>query len=95
MNKKVLISIVVVVAIGIIVSVIGLFHFLSKRPQSKEYLLAVSKGTFYRISSDGREIKELGESMNGEVHVYSFSPDGKKILFGIRPFGNPQPTSLW
>ena len=94
-NKKVLISIVVVVAIGIIVSVIGLFHFLSKRPQSKEYLLAVSKGTFYRISSDGREIKELGESMNGEVHVYSFSPDGKKILFGIRPFGNPQPTSLW
>jgi hypothetical protein len=53
-NKKVLISIVVVVAIGIIVSVIGLFHFLSKRPQSKEYLLAVSKGTFYRISLDGR-----------------------------------------
>jgi len=52
-NKKVLISILVVV-IGIIVSVIGLFHFLSKRPQSKEYLLAVSKGTFYRISSDGR-----------------------------------------
>ena len=94
-NKKVLISIVVVVAIGIIVSTIGLFHFLSKRPQSKEYLLAVSKGTFYRISSDGREIKELGESMNGEVHVYSFSPDGKKILFGIRPFDNPQPTSLW
>jgi len=52
-NKKVLISILVVV-IGIIVSVIGLFHFLSKRPQSKEYLLAVSKGTFYRISFDGR-----------------------------------------
>jgi Tol biopolymer transport system component len=95
MNKKVLIGILVVVAIGIIVSVIGLFHFLSKRPQSKEYLLAVSKGTFYRISSDGREIKELGESMGGEVRVYSFSPDGKKILFGIHPFGNPQSTSLW
>jgi len=95
MNKKVLIGILVVVAIGIIVSIIGLFHFLSKGPQSKEYLLAVSNGTFYRISSDGREIKELGESMNGEVHVYSFSPDGKKILFGIHPFGNPQLTSLW
>jgi Tol biopolymer transport system component len=95
MNKKVLIGILVVVAIGIIVSVIGLFHFLSKRSQSKEYLLAVSKGTFYRISSDGREIKELGESVDGEVRVYSFSPDGKKILFGIHPFGNPQPTSLW
>ncbi len=95
MSKKTLISILVVVAIGIIISVIGLFHFLSKRPQSKEYLLAVSKGTFYRISSDGREIKELGESMNGEVHVYSFSPDGKKILFGIHPFGNPELTSLW
>jgi Tol biopolymer transport system component len=94
MNKKVLIGILVVV-VGIILSIIGLFHFLSKGPQSKEYLLAVSKGTFYRISSDGREIKELGESMDGEVHVYSFSPDGKKILFGLYPFSNPQLTSLW
>ncbi|NCO28850.1 MAG: hypothetical protein GW894_06380, partial [Caldiserica bacterium] len=94
MNKKTLFGILVVVA-GIILSIIGLLHFLSKGPQSKEYLLAVSKGTFNRISSDGREIKELGESMDGEVRVYSFSPDGKKILFGIHPFGNPQPTSLW
>ena len=77
------------------ISVIGLTYFLSRANQSKEYLLAVSKGTFYRISSDGREIKELGESVDGEVRVYSFSPDGKKILFGIHPFGNPQPTSLW
>jgi len=94
MNKKTLFGILVVVA-GIILSIIGLLHFLSKGPQSKEYLLAVSKGTFNRISSDGREIKELGESMGGEVRVYSFSPDGKKILFGIHPFGNPQSTSLW
>jgi len=94
MNKKILIGILVVVA-GIILSTIGLLHFLSRGSQSKEYLLAVSKGTFYRISSDGREIKELGESMDGEVRVYSFSPDGRGILFGIHPFGNPEPTSLW
>lgn len=51
MNKKVLIGILVVV-VGI--SAIGLLHFLSKGPQSKEYLLADSKGAFYRISFDGR-----------------------------------------
>ena len=91
MNKKVLISILVVV-VGI--SAIGLTYFLLRANQPKEYLLTVSNGAIYRISADGKEIKELGESMNGEVQIYSFSPDGKKILFNYRP-NKFQATSLW
>ncbi len=92
MNKKVLIGILVVV-VGI--SAIGLTYFTSRGSQPKEYLLTVSNGAIYRISADGKEIKELGESMDGEVQVYSFSPDGKKILFSYRPFYKFQATSLW
>ena len=91
MNKKVLISILVVV-VGI--SAIGLTYFLLRANQPKEYLLTVSNGAIYRISADGKEIKELGEGMDGEVQVYSFSPDGKKILFSYRP-NKFQATSLW
>jgi Tol biopolymer transport system component len=91
MNKKVLIGILVVVGI----SAIGLTYFLLRANQPKEYLLTVSNGAIYRISADGKEIKELGEGMDGEVQVYSFSPDGKKILFSYRPFSKFRATSLW
>ena len=79
----------------VVVSTAGLTYFLLRANQPKEYLLTESNGTIYRISADGKEIKKLEENRNGKLHVFSFSPDGKKILFSYRPFIKSHATSIW
>lgn len=48
-----------------------------------EYLLLVKQNKFYKVSSDGKVVKQLGESVDGETVFVSFSPDGNKILYEI------------
>ena len=46
-----------------------------------QYILALRENGFYKVSSDGRIITQLGENFDGNVGCVSFSPDGKKILY--------------
>jgi thioredoxin-related protein/Tol biopolymer transport system component len=51
---------------------------------SKNYLLVSSGNSLYKVSEDGKEIKQISLGMNGDIEWGLFlSPDGKKILFGF------------
>ncbi len=58
-----------------------------------KYLLLVRQNKFYKMSSDGKVVKQLGESVDVNPIFISFSPDGKKILFEI-PSSNYK-NSIW
>lgn len=58
-----------------------------------EYLLLVRQNKFYKMSSDGKVVKQLGESTDGNITFISFSPDGKKILFEI--MSSSYKNSIW
>ncbi len=58
-----------------------------------EYLLLVRQNKFYKMSSDGKVVKQLGESADGNPIFISFFPDGRKILFEIE--SSSYKNSIW
>lgn len=62
-----------------------------------QYLLLVSdnkNGKFYKASSDGKIVKQIGESFNGYVDSVSFFPDRKNVVFGVDSPDNKE-FSVW
>jgi Tol biopolymer transport system component len=91
LRRILIVVLIVVLGISLIIS----FQFLLKEQQPKEYLLTAYKGKLYSISSDGRVITKLDEGVDGSIGCFSFSADGKKILFSYCPLDKRMATSLW
>lgn len=58
-----------------------------------EDLLVVKQNKFYKVSSDGKVVRQLGESVDGETVFVSFSPDGNKIIYEIT--SSSYKNSIW
>ena len=58
-------------------------EIISPNLEKLEYLLLVRQNKFYKVRTDGKVVKQLGESTDGNPIFISFSPDGSKILYEV------------